>query len=158
MPRTIVQEYGPIYGEPVNGTVMGRPNGSVYVPLLNTIGLEVLDEYKYFTYVTYGGNPMLLSCDSAGVQHWTSDAYHLFASAQDLSSHMQQQVYSDAELTTPVAIMDLSAGAFNLWGNGVRPAVAGLSDGDKVYFRAQLMNSGVAVATSDTIEMTMVIP
>lgn len=31
--KTIIQTIGPLYGEPINGSVFGQPNGSVAVPL-----------------------------------------------------------------------------------------------------------------------------
>lgn len=155
MGRTIVQEYGPIYGEAVNGTVMGRPNGSVYVPPSNTVSLEIPEDKRYFTYFDYLGL-MLLSCESDGTGIMFP-FYVMSANSQDLSSNIQGQVFSDPELTTMVACQDLPAGQFNILGNGVRNAVEGLEDGDKLYYRLQLMNGGVAIATSDTIEMTMVV-
>lgn len=40
--KTIIQTIGPLYGDDVNGSVFGQPNGSVYTPPAN--GLIVIQE------------------------------------------------------------------------------------------------------------------
>lgn len=35
--KTIIQTIGPLYGDDVNGTVFGQPNGSVYTPSQNLL-------------------------------------------------------------------------------------------------------------------------
>ena len=152
--KTIVQEYGPIYGEPVNGTVQGRPNGSVFVPATNTITIVLDDLYKYVRY-TNGGTKLTI-CTADGNTAIPSDASPLYiAQAQDLASNIQAQIYSDDELTTLAAVRDWTAGIFNQRIGNYNDAIVGLTAGDTLYLRAQLMNNGVAVATSEVIEITM---
>ena len=161
MARTIVQEYGPIYGEPVNGTVMGRPNGSVYVPSTNTISIQIQsDDYKYVMYWPYdSGDSRLRFCNSTGTE--TAGVVGLnpifSAKSQDLANNMQLQIYSDSGLTDLVAYRDIAAGIFNGKYGDITDADEGLTDGQTLYLRAQLMSNGTAVATSDTIAITMVV-
>lgn len=146
---TIVQEYGPIYGEVVNGTVQGRPNGSVYVPLSNTIELSISGEEFY-------------------VQNSTNPTYYVFvtvgyfqvsAESQDMANYLQTQVFVDAECTTELGTRSYNAGIFNLsnyqhivYVDKTDPNIPDV--GDTVYFRAQLMSmNGTPVATSDVTSL-----
>ena len=148
MGRTIVQDYGPIYGEPVNGTVQGRPNGSVYVPLSNVIVLDVSEDYRYHRY--YNGSVWV--CDSSGVFPPAGVGITISAESQDLASNIQVQVYDDSGLLNAVAIRDMTAGQFN-WAIRAVTQVGDESEEATFYLRAQLMNNGVAVATSDVIQL-----
>jgi len=152
MSRTIVQSFGPIYGEPVNGTVMGRPNGSVYVPLSNKITLKVDTGYNY---AKYESATQLSVCNSAGA---FGGYYRCNAEAQDLASYMRQVIYSDAELTTIVSDRYNAAGHFSSTARRMPNPIEGLEDGQTLYFIAYLMNNSVPIATSDVIELTMVVP
>ena len=141
---TIVQDYGPIYGEVVNGTVQGRPNGSVYIPISNTIVLTGPD------------NMTLAFLDPAHpTRLFISDTVYYVARSQDLASNVRLAVYSDSECTTmfgtPFAI---SAGIFNGSSNRVGFSTDAITTGDTYYLRAELMNNNVAVAISDVIEVT----
>ena len=153
--KTIVQEYGPIYGEPVNGTVMGRPNGSVYVPHSNTITLNVAAAYHY---IAYHSADSVRIVDSSGTLAPAGQGARMIAEAQDLASVMQLQLYTDAECTVLAAHRNAPAGSFNNIYRSISEAIEGLTDGQTLYLRAQLINNGVAVATSDVIEVTMVVP
>lgn len=152
---TIVQKYGPIYGEVVNGTVQGRPNGSVYVPLSNIISLTLDEELRY---LKYSDATHLRICNSSGVQVPSGGGGKIVAVSQDLASNIQCQVYSDAELTTLAAYSNYTAGLFNTQYRTVANPVEGLTDEQPLYIRCQLMNNGVPVATSEVIEVTMVVP
>ena len=79
---TIVQDYGPIYGEVVNGTVQGRPNGSVYVPLSNTISLSIQD-----LYIKLDTN--IFVCNDQGNRKYTAN---VVAQSQDLASNINIEV------------------------------------------------------------------
>ena len=148
---TIVQEYGPIYGEVVNGTVQGRPNGSVYVPLSNTISINLPESSRY---VKNSGETSIFVCNSAGGEQYYDNAITAAAEAQDLSSFIRFELFSDAELTTMIAHRDYSAGNFNLWTRALTVEEAYTIVADESYYLvAQLINSGVAVATSETIEV-----
>lgn len=63
MAKTIVQKIGPLYGEPINGTVFGQPNGSEALPPINRIYLFS----KKFNplYIKNNGN-FVDTCNSSG--------------------------------------------------------------------------------------------
>ncbi len=157
MGRTIVQEYGPIYGEPVNGTVQGRPNGSVYVPSTNTVSVSLIEDYRYFVLLSASTVRCVDSTGTTGAGIVGENPLYS-ANAQDLSSNIQIQLYSDEELTNLIAYRNLNAGIFNgRYGDIYNADVTGLSDGDTLYLRAQLLNNGVPVATSNVIPVSYVV-
>lgn len=144
---TIVQDYGPIYGEVVNGTVQGRPNGSVYVPLSNTISLSI------------PASPTITK-NNATLPNFVymspGKQYTIVAQAQDLSSYVGICVYTDSACTTKYGdYRYFNAGQFNFDGynvgidsNSTQPVT-----GQSYWVRAELFNNGVAVATSAAIEV-----
>lgn len=148
---TIVQDYGPIYGEAVNGTVQGRPNGSVYVPSSNVVTIQLDDDYKFMKYV----GSIIQFTDSAGVVPGVGPAVFV-ATAQDLASNILVNVYSDSDLTSLVCTRSGVAGQFNMRFGGFTSPAPGLTAGDPLYMVAYLMNNGTAVATSTTVIMEMV--
>jgi len=152
MSRTIVQEYGPIYGEPVNGTVQGRPNGSVFVPLTNKIQIAI--DYEYVKVWTASwGTDYYAVCQSDGTR---TGAYHVVAESQDLSSNMVVSLYSDSALTTRVAKYSFTAGIFNGAQNVVTLTDSTPQVGDTLYLVATLENNGTPVATSSAIPVELV--
>lgn len=149
---TIVQNYGPIYGEVVNGTVQGRPNGSVYVPISNTIAVSILDARKY---IKNSSGTQLRICNSSG--NATSDGLRYSAIAQDLSSYVVSYVYSDAELTTQIGYKIANAGNFNSYFRDYITTDAVIEAGATYYLVAQLCNNSVPIATSDVIPVVGVV-
>ena len=146
---TIVQNYGPIYGEVVNGTVQGRPNGSVYVPISNTINATVPDDCT----MSYGGtypNRVYLS------------AIEVNAIAQDLASNVRLTIYKDAELTQEFLVNNWTAGTFNISARNARIGSRNEDDpieDEKTYYGiVQLMNNNTPVATSTAVIITGVNP
>ena len=140
---TIVQDYGPIYGEVVNGTVQGRPNGSVYVPISNTITMSTRS--LGFRYI--GGAYRVL----------VTDLMHVSAQAQDLGSYIQRQVFTDADCTDLIGSNNYPAGQFNVAIDYFIYSATVPDVGSTYYFRTQLMSStGVAVATSEVIPLECV--
>lgn len=140
---TIIQDYGPIYGEIVNGTVQGRPNGSIYVPLSNIITLNMSQSYLKFDNIRY------VNANGNGV----GSMIEIVAQSQDLASYIETSIYSDSACTTLVGrSLQQAAGQFNKTILGVAlPTVNGVNDlttGNTYYVRAQLMNNGTPVATS----------
>lgn len=134
---TIVQDYGPIYGEVVNGTVQGRPNGSVYVPLSNTIEVSLSAGAEIYA----NGSHLQLS-----------PRVQIVANAQDLSSYVQTQMFTDASCTTPYGTpRNFTAGGFNFSVSWIVTDSTAPTTGTTYYIRAQLMNNGVAVATSNVV-------
>jgi len=149
---TIVQNYGPIYGEVVNGTVQGRPNGSVYVPISNTISLDI---NPYYRYVNISNSWYTEVTDSAGAA--IAYAIEVSAQSQDLSSLVRISLYSDAACTTLVAQTDRTAGEFNLKARRITTVDAtGISVGDTLYYRVELINNNTAVATSSVVPVEVV--
>ena len=153
MGRTIIQPIGPLYGEAVNGTVFGRPNGSIYIPETNDItyeqGVEYLRNYTQNT-VNY-----IRFCNSVGSM--SKAIATVYARSQDAASNIQIQISDDADFAA-YSFSNAAAGSFNLNINAVLASkgdVMEIVDGTTYYVRAQLIaSSGVAVATSETIEYT----
>ena len=152
MAKTIIQSIGPLYGEVVNGTVFGRPNGSIYVPPFNTVKLNLAETYRFI--VAYS-DTVYRTCNSEG-----NPAYAYFyyvAEAQDLATYIQAQVYTDEACTQLVASRSYSAGAFNGSGRDLNKADS-IEDGATYYLRVQLMNNDSPVATSEVIPIVGVVP
>ena len=148
MAKTIIQSIGPLYGEPVNGTVFGRPNGSVFVPITNTVTLALADASRY---LKNQGAGIFRTCTSSG----SGRNYNIVAVAQDLASNVQVQVFTDAECTTLIGYIDRTAGNFNYGTSDITNTTeTTLVSETSYYLRAQLMNNGVPVATSEVIEVT----
>lgn len=146
---TLIQSYGPIYGEIVNGTVQGRPNGSVYVPISNRISLSgtVYLQNRYIS-----DNWRVRFCTDGG----ELVRYLIDALSQDLASSVRIGVFSDAELTTLLTGRTFTAGRFSISDTNVSNNYR--LDADATYYVvAQLMNNGVPVATSDILTCTVVV-
>lgn len=151
MAKTIIQTIGPLYGETVNGTVFGRPNGSVYVPASNTISLNIPASNRY---IKNNASPAgLVICNPAGVINW--GAVGLVAQSQDIANAIVTEVSETADFSGTIYKRTFSAGIFNF----NTAIVAFTSDltivaGTTYYVRARLVTgSNVAVATSDVIEV-----
>ena len=148
MAKTIIQTIGPLYGDVVNGTVFGRPNGSVYVPPTNKIVFSVPTGYEYIRKI---GNNVRV-CNSSGS---TGNASFV-AESQDIASYVQIQLSDSSDFTTYTS-RNLSAGLFNTNGLGtlVISADFTVTDGTSYYVRAVLMAStNVPVATSEVVTVT----
>lgn len=151
---TIVQNYGPIYGEVVNGTVQGRPNGSVFVPISNTITLAIPAAYRYILSREINGVKQYLLTASDGVINW-SRRYTSVAQSQDLSNNITIEVSADSDFSTILGTYSFSAGQFNV--NSTYLATddpAAIVAENTYYVRAALMANGSHVAISDAIELT----
>lgn len=154
MPRTIIQSIGPLYGEDVNGTVFGRPNGSIFVPSTNTISLTFPAGVSYIR--KRSGSPTDIdSCRSNGVV----SRGVVVAEAQDLASFVVIQVCDSADFDDDdnIASRTFGAGLFNFQPAGLANGAGDytITDGATYYVRAVLMAStGVPVAVSEVVEMT----
>jgi hypothetical protein len=150
MAKTIIQTIGPLYGEPINGTVFGRPNGSVFVPAVNTISISLSD---FYIKNQGGGAPNLNFCNASGVRRNAT----FVAESQDISSYMVYEVASDSEFSSVIASSTRPAGQFNV-SNFFVPLVdpeTVIEAGTKYYLRARLVAStNVDVAVSAVIELT----
>lgn len=148
MAKTIIQTIGPLYGDVVNGTVFGRPNGSVYVPPTNKITFSVPTGFEY---IRKTGNNIRL-CNSSGSYGYAS----FVAESQDIASYVQIQVSDSSDFSTYVS-RTLAAGFFNTDSVGTLATSADftVTNGTTYYARAVLMAStNVPVATSDVVTLT----
>lgn len=154
---TIVQNYGPIYGEVVNGTVQGRPNGSVYVPISNTIAISLAEDYRYLRIRTASWGTRYYwptISDGSGA----AQLIYVNANAQDLASYVAFEIYQDPELTTLLAQDILAAGVFHDNTNNVQLiSETGVTVGDTVYLIGKLYNNSTPIAVSDVIECEVVL-
>lgn len=154
MAKTIIQTIGPLYGEVENGTVFGRPNGSVFVPSQNTIAASLPNAYRYVK----SNSTTYYVCSSTGVTPTGGNQLKMVAESQDIANYMQIQVATDSDFTSVIDSTNLTAGLFNqsligiAYDSGsITPVVAE----ETYYLRVRLISaSGEPVATSETIELT----
>lgn len=157
MAKTIIQTIGPLYGDVVNGTVFGRPNGSVYVPSANTIAISLAESYRYFLKASDGKRYVL--CNSSGTVD-PSNTLKMVAESQDIANYIAIDIASDSEFTDIIGGRSYTAGQFNLstyvisQGTTVEDLVA-----DQTYYLRVILyaGSGQPVATSETIELVAVV-
>lgn len=88
---TIVQSYGPIYGEPVNGTVSGRPNGSIAIPADNQIAITLADNTTIST--VYDGEE-----DAYFIKF--SNLFTISAISQDPGNYIRLVLYKSDKSTS----------------------------------------------------------
>lgn len=154
MAKTIIQSIGPLYGEPVNGTVFGRPNGSIFVPSVNTIKATIPDEYVGVSQIS--SRYYLIIANSSGVRAGTVSRV---AESQDTANYMVWE-FADNSDFTDATVFSSTAGIFNITDNTVGRVSASFTivNGDTYYLRAALYaSSGVPVAYSETFELTGVV-
>ena len=158
MAKTIIQTIGPLYGEVVNGTVFGRPNGSVFVPSENTIELSLVSAFRF---ARNTNSTTVCICNSAGSIPWVNagNMAHAVAQSQDIANYIEFDLAEDSEFNTIIGTMAETAGNFNLSEIYlIRYSEYTIVAETTYYLRARLMSaSGVAVATSDTIEIEGVV-
>ena len=155
MAKTIIQTIGPLYGEVVNGTVFGRPNGSIFVPSANTISISIAEAHRYFLKANDGKRYVL--CTSSGV---VGSYLKMVAESQDIANYIAIEVASDSDFTDIIGGLSYAAGQFNLSAYVISQGttVEDLVDGDTYYLRVILYaGSGQAVATSETVELVGVV-
>lgn len=155
MGKTIIQTIGPLYGEVVNGTVFGRPNGSIFVPLTNTIKATLPTEY-IVRYEASGNRYFIRSCTDAGVPTGRNT---LIAESQDTASYMAWELSTDPESFDSAIVRNYTPGTFNMSDTSIcSGADIELTQGTKYYIRGVLYAStGVPVATSEVFEVTGVV-
>ena len=111
MGKTIIQTIGPLYGEVVNGTVFGRPNGSVYIPAVNTITASVPAGFGYIRIFQFGYGNRIQLCNSAGNN--LSVALKAVAESQDTQSYISVGI-EDKDGVEVGEARSNGAGLFNL--------------------------------------------
>lgn len=62
--KTVIQKIGPLYGEAINGSVFGQPNGSVAVPPYNALVLMSANNDNAF--IKKNGTGGYVTCDTNG--------------------------------------------------------------------------------------------
>ena len=153
MAKTIIQTIGPLYGEVVNGTVFGRPNGSIYVPPSNTVSISLVDDFKY---IRNQSETVLSVCNSTGGISYSviENRIHLVAQSQDSQNYIAVELATDSEFTDVIGTATLPAGQFNTWARTLTTEETIVNE-TTYYIRGILYSSnGVAVSVSDTIEVT----
>ena len=155
MGRTIIQPIGPLYGEAVNGTVFGRPNGSIYIPASNTIdGTIVPSTYDKIRIVSYGFGKRLQICGDTGT--WGNSIYlKAVAQSQDTASNIRVHV-EDGDGVAVGGAINATAGSFNrdfIYMGTAADDTALVADDPYTIVLELMSSSGVAVAT-DTISVT----
>ena len=154
MAKTIIQTIGPLYGEVENGTVFGRPNGSIFVPSQNTVTATLPSAYRFVK----SNSTTYFICNSTGGNPTADNYLKMVAESQDIANYLQIQIATDSEFTSIIDSTNRSAGLFNesvvivaYEAGSITPIVAD----ETYYLRVRLMSaSGEAVATSETIELT----
>ena len=150
MAKTIIQTIGPLYGEVVNGTVFGRPNGSIFVPLANTLKISLTETYRYVLLQANNRYAISTSAGLVGRRELTA-----VAESQDVANYLQIQLATDSDFTDLLGSATYPAGQFNIAtyivAAGDTPIVAETT----YYLRVILFaGSGEPVATSETIEVS----
>lgn len=149
MGKTIIQTIGPLYGEVVNGTVFGRPNGSIYVPPVNTVSLTISAEY--IANGTGAQSTVLYPTNAGGSPVY--NATKIVAQAQDVSAYIGLQVSDDSEFST-YSENNQPAGLFNITRTSLIVSDIVVVDETNYYVRAVLYSAnGVPVAYSDVVTL-----
>ena len=157
MAKTIIQTIGPLYGEVVNGTVFGRPNGSVYVPSANRIAVSLPDASRYIAVI---GTNYTLSNSAGTPVVAPPNGLAIVAESQDLQNYIVTQVSLSGDFATIEGSRARTAGQFNLNIAYIAQGadLAPIEDETTYYVRAVLMSAGGdPVATSEVIEVTGVV-
>lgn len=157
MAKTIIQTIGPLYGDVVNGTVFGRPNGSVYVPSANTIDVSVPTNFEYVRLFHFDYGYRYIVCNAGG---GIANLCKVVAESQDIQSYIQLEL-QDENGDTVGGARAFSAGIFNtsstLVGDAADDGTPAIVANDTYYIVATLVSaSGVPVAT-DKIAVTGVV-
>lgn len=142
MGKTIIQTIGPLYGEVENGTVFGRPNGSIYTPAVNTIELTTPAGQEYIKVAD--SRVVFTNSSGSNVSY-----YKVVAESQDTASYMETSI-EDTDGNVIGTGRSNSAGLFNLSFYVVGYATADqIEQGTEYKAVATLYSaSGVALATS----------
>ena len=154
MAKTIIQTIGPLYGEAVNGTVFGRPNGSIFVPSVNTITATIPNEYV--AVAQSGSRYYLVISNSSGVRTGTVT---MVAQSQDQANYMAWEFADNSDFTDST-VFSGTAGIFNINDTSLGRVTAEftLVDEGTYYLRGVLFAStSVPVAYSDVFTLTGVV-
>lgn len=148
MAKTIIQPIGPLYGEVVNGTVFGQPNGSVYVPPDNVVYFTAPS--AYIKNSVSGEAYRVAFCTDGGVTLATQATVAM----QDLSSNVRLVLSTTASDSGIVATRTYPAGRTNIDTTFVI-ADYELTEAS-YYFAIQIMNNGTVIGTSEFVAVGVV--
>lgn len=141
--KTIIQTIGPLYGEVVNGSVFGQPNGSVARPQPNTAPSITLSGNS--------GKLTLSSTTSAFAKYDISGVTFDFVNA-DLAANNNVIVRNSSEAT-------VARGVYPFQSKLTGAAANTPSDGDALTVVMELYDEyGNVISTSNTLSLTAVIP
>ena len=150
MGKTIIQTIGPLYGDVVNGTVFGRPNGSIFIPSTNSIELRLNGAVTvYYRATPAPAINLVKNADNAITR------IYVIAESQDIASYMEIQMSDDSDFST-YGKTTFTAGLFNISATSViTSSPIEVTEGTTYYIRAVLYAStGEPVATSDVYTLT----
>lgn len=153
--KTVIQKIGPLYGEAVNGSVFGQPNGSVAVPPYNA--LVLLSANNNNAYIKKNGTGGYTTCDSNG-------AIGSFLSYQIIAQLPNDQLYFIHEvsatsdfasvLSASKSSVSESAKLIGSSSSGTLSIVAGTT----YYLRARLTTrDGSTIVTGATYDVEGVV-
>lgn len=146
--KTIIQKIGPLYGEVVNGTVFGQPNGSDAVLSLDII-LSNVDSTAAYVSKPYS----IKTCKSDG----TLATYCDVSFTSPIPVMRRCALYSDSACTTLVD--SLTFGPAALAGSGTLSefslgGVGTITPGTTYYGRVELIANGTIVKATTAITFT----
>ena len=150
MGKTIIQTIGPLYGEVVNGTVFGRPNGSIFIPTTNSIEIKMNGAVTVYYRATPA--PAINYCRNASNSIVPIGAV---AESQDTASYIEVQLSDDSDFST-YSKRTWPAGQFNVSTTSpTQDDCIEVTAGTTYYMRAVLFAStGEPVAVSNTETLT----
>lgn len=149
--KTILQKIGPLYGEPVNGTVFGQPNGSQAV--LKHSFVETIQ--AAYAYIKKNTDDWVVTCDSTGTNTGYQFAVKI-AYTSPVPVHFKSVLYSDSSCTVPVTggydntTPTYAGSAYSIGPMGY--ATGTITTGTTYYLRVDMMYAG------DIIKKGTVIP
>ena len=146
MGKTIIQTIGPIYGDVENGTVFGRPNGSIYIPSSNTIIIDLEEARRQIRITTPAGGNKIQACYTDGTT--ASRPIHIVAESQDTQSYIGVSI-EDGDGVAVGTGRNQPAGQFNitaLYLANVADDVTITDEADYFIVATLYSSSGVAVA------------
>lgn len=146
--KTIIQKIGPLYGEAVNGTVFGQPNGSQAVLSLD-ITLSNVDSTAAYVTKPYA----IKTCKSDG----TAAKYCDVSFTSPIPVMRRHALYSNSACT--VLVDDVTIGPAALAGSGALESfsignVGTITPGTTYYGRVELIADGEVVKASSVITFT----
>ena len=153
--RTILQKIGPLYGEDVNGTVFGQPNGSEYIPPKNFI--EIVESFPNRNYVKLRDpsvlSPKVVTCTATG-----DEGPCLYAKVSgQVPWKLKTELADDAGFSNVILenVEKQTQTVFPVVNLGGKMSLT-IESGKTYYLRVSVVSdyNGATMATLDTITLT----